>query len=223
MSQELIPSTTEWTVIAPDGTRFTGPTPFKAALPASKYRLEIDPVAAAKFAEVIDQIAEEGEAERDQCMRDYGTLDCPHCGGSGHIADAMAAQPAQMPDGYVLVPVEPTQAMQYAGLYARNNAVIESITTAIYRAMLAAAPSTKEPGWLPIESAPKDGSRILIHTPNSRHKVQEAWWAIPYEGTPDGWWSTPTSPTGRGYMILPEAATHWQPLPAAPSTKEPGK
>ena len=85
----------EWIVIAPDGTEFTGPTPLKAAFPASKYRLEIDPVAAAKFAEIINQIADEGEAERERCMRDYGTLNCPACGGSGHIADAMAAQPVQ--------------------------------------------------------------------------------------------------------------------------------
>jgi len=81
----------EWTVIAPDGTRFTGPTPLKAAFPASKYRLEIDPVAAAKFAEVIEQIREEGEREHDECMEKFGTLDCPHCGGSGHIGDVQAA------------------------------------------------------------------------------------------------------------------------------------
>jgi len=89
------PATTEWTVIAPDGTRFTGPTPLKAALPASKYRLEIDPVAAVKFMEIIDQEAEKGRQEAEQCMRDYGTLDCPACGGSGHIGDVK--QPAQVP------------------------------------------------------------------------------------------------------------------------------
>lgn len=91
------PATTEWTVIAPDGTRFTGPTPLKAALPASKYRLEIDPVAAVKFMEIIDQEADRQEAE--QCMRDYGTLDCPACGGSGHIGDVK--QPAQVPAGSI--------------------------------------------------------------------------------------------------------------------------
>lgn len=93
------PATTEWTVIAPDGTRFTGPTPLKAALPASKYRLEIDPVAAVKFMEIIDQEAEKGRQEAEQCMRDYGTLDCPACGGSGHIGDVK--QPAQVPAGSI--------------------------------------------------------------------------------------------------------------------------
>ena len=82
-----------WTIIAPDGTRFTGETPLKAALPASKYHRERNPVDAAKFLEIVNKIAEEGAAEREQCLRDYGTLDCPACGGSGHIADFKALQP----------------------------------------------------------------------------------------------------------------------------------
>ena len=58
-ANKMVEPINEWTVIAPDGTRFTGPTPLKAAFPASKYRLEIDPVAAEKFAEVIEQIRED--------------------------------------------------------------------------------------------------------------------------------------------------------------------
>ena len=77
----------EWTVIAPDGTRFTGPSPLKAALPASKYQLEIDPEAQRKFLQAIETIRQEGAAERDECLSKYGTLDCPACHGSGHIAD----------------------------------------------------------------------------------------------------------------------------------------
>lgn len=91
-AQAAVDPVNEWTVIAPDGTRFTGPTPLKAAFPASKYRLEIDPVAAEKFAEVIEQIREEGEKEHDECMEKFGTLDCPHCCGSGHIGDVKNAQ-----------------------------------------------------------------------------------------------------------------------------------
>lgn len=74
--------------------------------------------------------------------------------------------------------------------------------------------------WLPIETAPKDSTSILIYTPNSRRVVREAWWAIPYEGSPDGYWSTPIGPTGRGYTILPEAVTHWMPLPDPPALRE---
>jgi hypothetical protein len=56
------------------------------------------------------------------------------------------SQPAQMPDGYVLVPVEPTLEMIDAGqdvedLYRRGT---PDTWGKVYRAMLAAAPSTKE-------------------------------------------------------------------------------
>lgn len=86
----------------------------------------------------------------------------------------------------------------------------------VVAALNAHHPKASEPGWMPIESAPKDSSRILVYLPTSNRPVQEVWWAIPYEGSTDGWWSTPQGPTGRGYVILPESPTHWQPLPAAP-------
>lgn len=71
--------------------------------------------------------------------------------------------------------------------------------------------------WQPIETAPRDASRILIYCPRSnRAKVMEAWWALEYEGGP-GYWSTPPGPAGRGYIILPEAVTHWMPLPPPPA------
>lgn len=67
------------------------------------------------------------------------------------------AQPAQIPEGYVLVPVEPTQAMEEAAERAESRHVIadKRLTggkdpqlsfKAAYAAMLAAAPGTKEGG-----------------------------------------------------------------------------
>ena len=79
--------TTQWVMTAPDGTTFAGDTPLRAANQASKYRLEIDPVAAKKFLDAIETIRKEGEEEHDRCMKEYGTLNCPACGGSGHIGD----------------------------------------------------------------------------------------------------------------------------------------
>ena len=87
--------TDKWTVTAPDGTKFYGNTPLRAASEASKYRLQIDPVAQAKFLAVIETIRQEGEDEHRECMEKYGTLDCPHCGGSGHIADVHPAVTAK--------------------------------------------------------------------------------------------------------------------------------
>jgi len=64
----------------------------------------------------------------------------------------------------------------------------------------------------PIETAPKDASRILVYIPGARKEVLEVFWAKDYEEDP-GHWSTPFGPKGRGYFILPEAPTHWMPLP----------
>lgn len=74
--------------------------------------------------------------------------------------------------------------------------------------------------WQPIETAPRDGTAILIYMPEaSRLKVREACWATPWEGAPDEqcYWMTPHGPAGRGYTILPMSVTHWMPLPEPPS------
>jgi hypothetical protein len=81
---------------------------------------------------------------------------------------------------------------------------------------LAAGAALQPAQWKPIETAPKDSSRILIYCPKSNRPVQEVWWAIPYEGAVRGYWSTPIGPTGRGYTILETSPTHWMPLPPAP-------
>ena len=87
------PATTEWTVIAPDGTRFTGPTPLKAALPASKYRLEIDPVAAVKFIETITKAS---------CALGYE--ECGHRCGTPHICCDHYVEPEP-----ITTPIPPVQ------------------------------------------------------------------------------------------------------------------
>ena len=74
----------------------------------------------------------------------------------------------------------------------------------------------KATGWRPIADAPKDGSTILIYSPNASRAVREVSWSIPYEGATDGWWATPHGPQGRRYTILPESPTHWKPLPPTP-------
>ncbi len=77
-------------------------------------------------------------------------------------------------------------------------------------------------GWQPIETAPRDGTRVLIYQPNApRQNVMEAYWAMPYEDAPEEqcWWNTPDGISGRGYTILSEAVTHWQPLPPPPEER----
>jgi hypothetical protein len=61
--------------------------------------------------------------------------------------------------------------------------------------------------WLPIESAPKDGTRIIVFRPTAKLGcvVSEDYWV---EGMAC-WWRSFTK----------EQPTHWRPLPAPPEAK----
>ena len=66
-------------------------------------------------------------------------------------------------------------------------------------------------GWLPIDSAPKDGSEILLLSKPSVDLPAD--YAVAYWCNEDGewYWNKPKR------FILP---THWQPLPTPPTTSE---
>ncbi len=71
-------------------------------------------------------------------------------------------------------------------------------------------------GWLPIETAPKDGTWILVYEPTedapSCHVVR---WGTPEWGGGESTWVTmPLGPNPDTYDA--DDATHWQPLPASP-------
>jgi len=95
------------------------------------------------------------------------------------------------------------------------NVVLQQVTMlgearSIIEAALAAAPAAD--GWRPIESAPKDGTRIMLAVVDGR--------TTPYPltdyyiiATWDGEHSTPYVPT---------KWTHWMPLPAAPKPQGEG-
>ena len=77
-----------------------------------------------------------------------------------------------------------------------------------YLEMVSTQPA-RVPWWLPIESAPKDGTRVLIKA----DCTVVAGWQNVFDDT-FGW-------VVINDVWVPEhIATHWQPLPAAPSTKE---
>jgi len=54
--------------------------------------------------------------------------------------------------------------------------------------------------WQPIETAPKDGTEVLIYDPSYPKNPMAVDWYCPHDDTP-GWLGTPT---------------HWMPLPAPP-------
>lgn len=142
-------------------------------------------------------------ALRDQ--RDMGTAQSclPVCEGT--------------PDGWRLVPVEPTEAMLVAaceiGPDTNSGCFSDDDARSTYRAMLAAAPPPPEKteGWRTMESAPKDGTLLLLI----------------YKGRPivaahNGsdkypFWNSET-------VGISDIAnfTHWQPLPPPPENNPSG-
>jgi hypothetical protein len=147
------------------------------------------------------------------------------------LADSLAdlagterpAQPAHVPDPWTHCNClwEGDIQVQQCTLHAAHvDAIHEWAERAqAAEAKLSAAPVPVPPGWMPIETAPKDGTSVLIYKPNALHKqVEEAYWVTPYEDCPEDrcWWSTPIGIAGRGYTILPNSVTHWMPLPPPP-------
>ena len=82
----------------------------------------------------------------------------------------------------------------------------------------AATPISAAP-WLPIESAPKDGTIIWLRSPLYEpdqpfawDRARERWWTKVFAvaATYDGWWSEDA-----------EQPTHWRPLEVAPEEASP--
>jgi hypothetical protein len=75
--------------------------------------------------------------------------------------------------------------------------------------------------WLPIATAPRDSTRVLVFCPTDdppRRVIFEAWWAIPYEAAPleRGWWCYDGNKTMLSADVHRRGATYWMPLPDPP-------
>jgi len=111
---------------------------------------------------------------------------------------ALLASPA-VPDGYVLVPREPTEAMLSEGgdeLCDSNAHSYPNLARAVYDAMLSAAPKPPTQGWQPIDE----------NTPSAAHFLVTYWheceWIV-----------------GVAMNPLPVKWTHWMPLPTPPAVE----
>jgi len=75
-------------------------------------------------------------------------------------------------------------------------------------------------GWMPIETAPKDGTAILVAgtNRNGAPMLGEAYWHVNPDGRDDvGFWWANTDPGDYYACQIDEGAlTHWQPLPKPP-------
>lgn len=71
-------------------------------------------------------------------------------------------------------------------------------------------------GWREIESAPKDGTPIIVCGDGSKYFPRSCWWSLAF----DVWVVRENVDDGEA-TFLPEASlTHWQPLPSPPQQKE---
>ncbi|EJY1761636.1 DUF551 domain-containing protein [Klebsiella oxytoca] len=165
--------------------------------------------------------------DEDDCPYHSAIVRCFNCDaqsaqmvGKDKISRAIAAwnkRPAiqsgnseQVPAGYVLVPVEPTQEMIWAAKSVLKHTVGWDSFVELYKAMIAAAPLASD-GWIPVSE----------RMPPSRHEVLVGrWW-----GERPRWcckWATyiPGHPDAQSSgWLIPGASwtpTHWMPLPAAP-------
>ena len=124
------------------------------------------------------------------------------------------AAPVELPEPFALYDGEKWYANEEAGICScANMQKLQKIyTEQQVRELLAAAPKLPQgDGWLPIESAPKDGSLIVVHGNNfndralGQHYCIAAWHSGCWMESSE--WSAPSE---LAYL------THWMPLPQPP-------
>ena len=130
------------------------------------------------------------------------------------VYEAGRASPASVPEDYAIVPVEILDRFpeinpsnyDHDGACALNAWGVELVLSA------APTPQVTEDHWLPIETAPKDGTRIIVgYARQSGFPVK-----VVFYNKLHNYWSH----YGDIELGLEGNATHWMPLPKAPATQE---
>jgi len=134
------------------------------------------------------------------------------------LAAPQAAQPAQEPDDELPPRLLPLETAQLLGNRFRvRTGLVQAIAKAVHAVQAAqpVAPAARS-GWQPIETAPRDGSMVLV---NDTTPGWTPWVAAHYlDG--DEWqgWVYDDS-VGADNNPLGPRPTHWMPLPAAPKAE----
>lgn len=153
-------------------------------------------------------------------------------------------QSKSVPDGWKLVPIEPTEDMEFAGNQVADALAVNVNYTGythdcataedVYKSMLSAAPpppvtAQGQQGWMPIETAPKGQPKtftkelILLLLPDGRVVTGCPYWKDNYSPQREGGGCDVISTTFGGYLeveysaLIPQYPTHWMPLPAPPA------
>lgn len=160
-------------------------------------------------------------------------VQCSKCGHPMQITSG-AQQVAQtgVPEGWKLVPIEPTISMLVSGFESEPDEFFSSPAEwAVYdamsgcaqghhrarlcwAAMLAAspAPTKQATEWQPIETAPKDGTRILAVCMKTAERTIRRMGHMAVTEWDDTWGE---------FNHISWPATHWMPLPAPPLAAAP--
>jgi hypothetical protein len=81
---------------------------------------------------------------------------------------------------------------------------------------------TRAPEWRPIESAPKDGTAILIYGPELLREIDGHCAVARWQATGSNsiaWWTISEGKCGP-FDLRGPSPTHWMPLPAPPEVKQ---
>lgn len=97
-------------------------------------------------------------------------------------------------------------------LYEIDADVMDELRQTIGEIALAAAGYVVERGWQPIETAPKDGTRLLCFAPAAEDRASLV--------RSDFWW---VRERAFAHMRPGQPYTHWRPLPAAPEARDDGR
>jgi hypothetical protein len=116
-------------------------------------------------------------------------------------------------EGWVLVPVEPTDEMM-AAPRADRAGFSPGVAREVYVSMLAVAPS----GWQPIETAPKDRD-VLLYC-KARGAVRGRWEDCYFARNPRPYWTNDREALFGVTGTRNDQPTHWMPLPPAPNQGE---
>lgn len=72
--------------------------------------------------------------------------------------------------------------------------------------------------WQPIETAPKDGTSVILYCKNHSPYVFQANFNSLGCKEAHGFWETPVGTGGGGILFRYEWASHWMPLPPPPAS-----